>query len=420
MALTDAMVRNCKPADKAYTLKDIQGLTLFVASNGSKSWHFRYRLLGKRYRISFGQYPIVGLKEARQRCEDARFLVKNGMSPTLESVACDEQGSIVVESFGAFCERWKAFKFRKLGLDRQYKRNSTHIQIERYLAKDLLPVLGSIPMNKVTKGDVLRVLREIELRGALSIAEKCRGWLNEIFRHAMAEGLVEDNPAADMDILALPQSPTQHNPFLRMDELPEFLVKLEGYQGAKQTQLGIRLLLLTGVRTGELRQAKPEHFDLDRELWCIPAEHVKQLQKVVRKGSKEVPAYVVPLSKQAMLVVKELLAMRYAWQPFLLCHRNDPMQIVSENTLNGAIRRMGFKDRLTGHGIRATISTALNELNYPREWIEAQLSHSDKDQIRAAYNHAQYVEQRRTMMQEWADLLDKWQDEDEVKNKVKD
>jgi len=417
MALTDAVVRNSKPEQKAYTLKDIQGLTLYVSPTGSKSWHFRYNLEGKRHRVSLGQYPGLSLRDARQRCEDAHFLVKNGLPPTHNCTVGKNENdepeniTVMVETFAEFSQRWKLFKFRKLGLDLQHKRQSTHIQIERYMRLDLLPGLGHIPMNKIGKSDVLKILRGIEIRGALSIAEKCRSWLNEIFRHAIAEGIIETNPAADMDILALPQRPTLHNPYLTMDELSDFLASLSNYQGALQTKLGIYLLLLTGVRTGELRQAKPEHFDLNNQLWKIPAENVKQLQKKARNSRKELPPYIVPLSKQATEVVKQLLQLRYPWQPYLLCHRSNPKEIVSENTLNCGIRRLGYKDRLTGHGIRATISTALNELGYNKEWIEAQLSHSDKDQIRAAYNHAQYVEQRRTMMQEWADRLDNWEAE---------
>lgn len=161
------------------------------------------------------------------------------------------------KSFAAFSVRWKLFKFRKLGLDKTDKRQSTAVQIERYLRKDMLPVLGALPMDRIGKADVLRVLRSIEARGALSIAEKCRSWLFELFQHALAEGLIGGNPAAEMAVLALPKNPTQHNPFLRQEGLPAFLVKLSGYQGSIQTRLGILLLLLTGERTGELRQAPP-------------------------------------------------------------------------------------------------------------------------------------------------------------------
>ncbi|WP_392562184.1 tyrosine-type recombinase/integrase [Orbus sturtevantii] len=434
MALSDALVKHCKPKLKAYTLKDIEGLALFVSPSGSKSWHFRFTLGGKRQRISLGLYPDIGLAEARLCCQSNRALVKQGVSPVSTetnslvlaamplganvptssdaSVASDNKPIPVVcssvESFAAFSVRWKLFKFRKLGLDKTDKRQSTAVQIERYLRKDMLPVLGELPMDRIGKADVLKVLRGIEARGALSIAEKCRGWLFELFQHAQAEGLIGCNPAAEMAVLALPKHPTQHNPFLRQEDLPAFLIKLAAYQGAIQTKLGIYLLLLTGVRTGELRQATPAQFDLEKGLWCIPAEQVKQLQRSVRHNGG-IPPYVVPLSKQAISVVKELLSLMYPWQPFLLCHRSYPKLPISENTLNCGLKRLGYDGRLTGHGIRATLSTALNELDYPKQWIEAQLSHSDKDQIRSSYNHAQYIEQRRKMMQDWADRLDEWQ-----------
>ncbi|AWM79294.1 integrase [Gammaproteobacteria bacterium ESL0073] len=435
MALSDALVKHCKPKSKAYTLKDIEGLALYVSPSGGKSWHFRFTLQGKRQRISLGVYPEVGLAEARVRCESNRSLVKQGISPgsvtadisvvpttsgmsdvsnsqqeghASDGIAASCVVSSSVESFADFSVRWKFFKFRKLGLDKRDKRQSTAVQIERYLRKDMLPVLGELPMDRIGKADVLRVLRGIEARGALSIAEKCRGWLFELFQHALAEGLIENNPAAEMAVLALPKNPIQHNPFLRQEELPAFLVRLAGYQGSIQTRLGILLLLLTGVRTGELRQASPAQFDLEKGLWCIPAEQVKQLQRSVRHHGG-IPPYVVPLSRQAIGVVKELLSLMYPWQPFLLCHRSYPKLPISENTLNCGLKRLGYDGRLTGHGIRATLSTALNELDYPKQWIEAQLSHSDKDQIRASYNHAQYVEQRRVMMQDWADKLDEWQ-----------
>lgn len=406
MALSDALVKHCKPKAKAYTLKDIEGLALFVSPSGCKSWHFRFTLKGKRQRISLGVYPELSLSAARLQCEVSRALVKQGLSPVVSSEGVltstddrTEQGVLVphdvalendnnlyvnnvvtsaVESFASFSERWKLFKFRKLGLDKIDKRQSTAIQIERYLRKDMLPVLGDLPMDCISKADVLKVLRGIEARGALSIAEKCRCWLVELFKHAVAEGLIANNPATDMAVLALPKNPTQHNPFLRMDELPEFLVKLEGYQGAIQTRLGIKLLLLTGVRTGELRQAKPDQFDLEKGLWCIPAEQVKQLRKTVRYNGS-IPPYIVPLSKQAIEIIKELLVLMYPWQPYLLCHRSYPKLPISENTLNCGLKRLGYDKRLTGHGIRATLSTALNELDYPKQWIEAQLSHSDKD-----------------------------------------
>ncbi|AZS51080.1 DUF4102 domain-containing protein [Entomomonas moraniae] len=213
MALTDAVVRISKPQAKPYTLKDIQGLSLYISPTGSKAWHYRYTLKGKRNRVSLGQYPDICLKEARQKCEDARFLVKNGFSPNhSDCIEANTVGELVelkakVETFEQFSGCWKLFKLRKLGLDNPYKRQSTAIQIERYMRIDLLPGLGSIPLNEITKADVLKVLRNIEMWGALSIAEKCRCWLNEIFRHAIAEGIIDTNPAAEQGLLVLPKIP---------------------------------------------------------------------------------------------------------------------------------------------------------------------------------------------------------------------
>lgn len=411
MALSDVSVRQVKPKAKSFTLKDFDGLYLFVAPTGCKSWHFRYQFNGKGVRISLGTYPELSLREARQLRDDARTLVAKGIDPRkARALSIEDADDGVCESisFACFAERWKTFKFRRLSLGGSSLsgRQSTLVQIERYFRKDLLPALGKLPLSGVRRGDLSRVLQQIEERGALSIAEKCRSWLNELFRYAMVEELIDYNPAADLDMVAMPQKPIQHNPFLRMDELPEFLQALSHYQGALQTQLGIKLLLLTGVRTGELRKAQADQFDLANGLWNIPAEHVKQLKKQVRSTNKQLPPYIVPLSCQAVEVIEQLLSISYPKQKYLLCHRSDPHLGISENTLNQGLRRMGYKDRLTGHGIRATLSTALNEMGYPKEWIEAQLSHSDKDQIRATYNHALYIEQRHKMMQEWADWLD--------------
>ena len=199
-----------------------------------------------------------------------------------------------------------------------------------------------------------------------------------------------------------------HNPFLRMAELPKLLQRLRKYRGRLQTQLGLRLLLFTGVRTGELRLATPDQFDLDRGLWIIPPEVVKQLQVDMRRKRqlpKDIPP-IVPLSVQAIEIVRHLLEQFKPAQHYLFRHDSELKKRMSENTLNGALKRMGYRDLLTGHGIRGTMSTALNEIGYPKVWVDAQLSHVDPNKVSATYNHAEYVEQRRRMMQDWADRLD--------------
>ena len=184
------------------------------------------------------------------------------------------------------------------------------------------------------------------------------------------------------------------------------LKALRDYGGTEETRLGLRLLLLTGVRTGELRHATPDQFDLERGLWIIPSGNVKQLQSRMRETREDIPPYLVPLSRQAAEIVRELRKTAAPSQRYLLRHQIHPQESISGHTLNSALRHMGYATRLTGHGIRGTLSTALNEIGYPKEWIEAQLSHSDPNQVRGAYNHAEHVESRRRMMQDWADRLD--------------
>lgn len=361
-----------------------------------------------------GSYPDVGLLQARQRRDDARALIANGIDPRIHLI---KSGELIAQeanncvSFAEFAEHWKQFKLKKLGLDTIKNRQSTRVQIERYLRKDLLPNLGHLALTEISQKDILITLRSIEARGALSIADKCRSWLNELFRHAIAEGHLQVNPVTDVDVVLLPCRPVNHNPYLQREELPCFLKALTHYQGDRRIQLGVKLLLLTAVRPGELRYAQPAHFDLEAGLWKIPPEHVKQLQKLVRHAPKgsQIPPFIVPLPTQAITIIEELLSYRFSGQRYLLPHRYEPNQCMSENTLNQCLKRLGYHNKLTTHGIRATLSTALNELGYPKEWIEAQLSHADPNQVRRAYNHAQYIEQRRTMMQEWADRLDEWE-----------
>ena len=298
--------------------------------------------------------------------------------------------------------RWHNFKALRLT---DAKKGSA-AQSRRYLDKDLIPALGRMPIADIKRADVLKAVRRLEERGALHVAEKCRGWLNEIFRYAIAEGVIEMNPASDIDIVAAIQPPVKHNPILRRDELGEFLRKLRASGMSMFTKSAIRLMLLTMVRTIEARSASPTQFDLDEALWRIPPEGVKQLRSRVRTESGEIPPYLVPLSRQAVGVVREVLQMTGRCK-LLFTGRNDPSKVMSENTINVAIKRMGYEGKLTGHGIRGTVSTALNEMGYNRDWIEAQLSHADPNKVRGSYNHAEYVDQRRTMMQEWADYLDK-------------
>ena len=408
MALSDLTVRQAKAADKAYSLPDTDGLGLVVAPTGGKSWHLRYYWLGKQKRISLGNYPEIGLREARTLRDEARALLAKGINPHTDRKQKRHAVKLAADyTFKAVFDAWVEHRRKELKEGRQ----STLSQILRIFGKDVLPTLGKMSIYDIRRPQLLGVLARIEERKAFTTAEKVRTWLSQLFRYALVivEGL-EANPASDLDVVAEPKPPVSHNPYLHLPELPNFLQKLRRYNPRRwQTQLGIRLLFLTGVRTGELRLATPDQFDLDRGLWIIPPQIVKQLQDEMRKAGKrpqDVPPYIVPLSLQAIEIVRYLLGVMRPAQVHLLTHRSELKKRVSENTLNAALKRMGYEDQLTGHGIRGTISTALNEIGYPKIWVDAQLSHSDPNKVSSAYNHAKYVEPRRRMMQDWADRLD--------------
>jgi len=278
MPLTDTAVRHAKKLGKNYSLRDMDGLHLFVSSKGAKSWHFRFSWLGKPARISLGMYPELSLKDARDARDardNARTLVAKGIDPRaarredrLTALAADEN------SFAAVFLTWRTFKAVTLRLGRQ----TSLSQIDRIFAKDVLPLLGPLPIAEISRQHLIELLRRIESRQAFTTAEKCRTWFNQLFRYAMVEKGLMTNPSADLDIVAIPKPPVTNNPYLHMEEIPLFLQKLRAYGGSTATILGLRLLFLTGVRTGELRLAVPEQFDLVKGIWTIPAVIVKQLR----------------------------------------------------------------------------------------------------------------------------------------------
>ena len=409
MPLSEFTVRHARTTGKNYTLGDFDGLSLCVTKTGGKLWFFRYYWEGMQKRMSFGTYPEVSLKQARERRDEARRLLADNINPCEHRKQQRLEVEIAVkQTFEAVYNEW--VDFRRLSL--KEGRQSTLSQITRVFKKDILPILGERPIKSITRHELMDVLSAIEQRKALTMAEKCRTWFNQLFRYALVkvEGLTV-NPASDLDVVAVPKPPVANNPFLRMEQLPELLSKVRNYGGQLQKKLGLRLLLLTGVRTGELRYATPDQFDLEKQLWVIPPEVVKQLQVTMRKPGRtggEIPPYIVPLSVQALEIVRYMLDQVVPAQRFLFSHRSNLQLRISENTLNNALHRMGFADQLTGHGMRAKISTALHEIGYPKNWIDAQLSHADPDQVSATYNHARYVEQRRTMMQDWANRLELW------------
>lgn len=407
MALSDLAVRQAKATGKAYTLADMDGLCLAVTAAGNKVWHFRYYWLGKQKRMSLGSYPEVPLRDARALRDEARTLVAKNVNPHSDRKRKRHATVLAGEhTFMAVYEQW--LTHRRLSLEEG--RQTSMSQIGRVFKKDVFPALRHLTIYEITRPHLLEIIGKVEKRGSLSVAEKLRTWFTQLFTYAtVTVPDLGDNPAKDLGVVALPLPPVDNNPFLRMPELPLMLQTLRKYRGRLNTQLGLRLLFLTGVRTGELRFATPGQFDLDRGLWIIPVARLKQRNLLTKKRRKrliDIPPYIVPLSIQAQEVVRHLLDNCKPAQVYLIPSDWGLKKPISENTLNGALKRMGYADQLTGHGIRATISTALNELGYVKKWVDAQLSHADPDKISRTYNHAEYVEQRRVMMQDWADRLD--------------
>lgn len=380
MPLNDMQIRRAKPEAKAYTLGDGQGLSLLIEPNGSKSWRFRYRFAGKPKMISLGVYPTITLADARSRRDDARKLVAEGKNPS--EIRKEQKIALQTESESAFekiATEWHQMKSAKWSV-------GYASDIMEAFQNDIFPYVGTRPVGEIKPLELLNVLRKIEKRGALEKMRKVRQRCSEVFRYAIATGRAEFNPAADLSS-ALDVHQSNHFPFLKADEIPDFLRALDGYSGSRLVLIATKLLMITGVRTIELRAASWSEFDLDNALWEIPAERMK-----MRK------AHLVPLSTQALDLLNELKIMTGIYR-YVFPGRNDPYKPMSEASINQLIKRIGYGGRLTGHGFRHTFSTVLHEAGFNSIWIELQLAHVDKNSIRGIYNHANYIESRKDMMQ---------------------
>jgi integrase len=249
-------------------------------------------------------------------------------------------------------------------------------------------------VKAINRPELVTLVRSVEARGTLNAASKIRQWLHQIFRYGLAKGVVDANPATDLDVLAAPAKPPRHHPHISFAELPDLLAKVEAANVYAPTRYAINLLVLTAVRPGELRAAPWSEFDLDAATWTIPKERMKARRP-----------HVVPLPRQAVAILRQLQKITGSYD-LLFPGQQNPDRPMSENTINKALRLMGYEGRQTGHGFRHLLSTELNGRSYNRDWIERQLAHGDTDDIRDTYNHAVYLDQRRDMMQAWADSID--------------
>ncbi|HCI5670352.1 TPA: tyrosine-type recombinase/integrase, partial [Klebsiella pneumoniae] len=386
MPLNDMQIRRAKPEAKAYTLGDGQGLSLLIEPNGSKSWRFRYRYAGKPKMISLGVYPTITLADARSRRDDARKLVAEGKNPS--EVRKEQKIALKTESENAFekiATEWHQMKSAKWSA-------GYASDIMEAFQNDIFPYVGTRPIGEIKPLELLNVLRKIEKRGALEKMRKVRQRCSEVFRYAIATGRAEFNPAADLSS-ALEVHQSNHFPFLKADELPGFLRALDSYTGSRLVQIATKLLMITGVRTIELRAALWSEFDLGNAIWEIPAERMKMRR-----------SHLVPLSTQALDLLNELKIMTGNYR-YVFPGRNDPNKPMSEASINQVIKRIGYGGKVTGHGFRHTLSTILHEEGYSTAWIEMQLAHTDKNKIRGTYNHAYYLDKRREMMNWYSNYI---------------
>jgi integrase len=397
MSLTDTAIKNAKPGDKAARLFDGGGLYLEVSPAGGKWWRLKYRYSGKEKRLSLGVYPDVSLKDARQRRDDARKLLANDIDPSVNRKAIKATKSdMAANSFEVVGREW--FTNKSPGWAAS---NADKIKLR--LENDAYPWLGIRPIAEITAPELLKVLRRIEGRGAVESAHRMRNYCGQIFRYAIATGRAERDPSADLRG-ALATAVTEHRSAITSPLAAAALLRaIDGYQGALVTKCALRLAPLFFVRPGELRKAEWAEFDLDNAEWNIPAARMKGW---VRKGVTN--PHLVPLCKQALDILHELHALTGDGK-YVFPGARSNVRPMSDNAVLAALRRMGFaKDEMSGHGFRAMARTILDEVLHVRpDFIEHQLAHAVRDPNGRAYNRTAHLTERRKMMQQWADYLDK-------------
>lgn len=401
VALSDTAIRKTKPADKPQKLRDGGGLYLLLRPDGARWWRVDYRrpVTGMRNTLSLGTYPTVGLAEARERHQAAKKLLAAGVDPGVQRKA-DRAVSIdrAANSLEAIAREWLGVR----------KPNWTAGQFEKEEARlqnHAFPWIGRMPIAEVGVADVRPLLSRLVKAGKLEQAHRLRQELSRVFRYAISTERAERDPAGDLRDTLPAHEKKNFASILVPDQVRELLLAIDGYKGSFPVACAIRLAPLVFVRPGELRGAAWAEFDLDAKepTWAIPAARSK-----LRKAAKEdprTPPHLVPLSVQAVAILRELKPLT-GGRAHLFPGVRDPLRPMSENTVNAALRRLGYdKDTMTGHGFRHMASTLLNEMGYHRDAIERQLAHKEPG-VRGVYNKAEHMPERRRMMQAWADYLD--------------
>jgi integrase len=390
MALTDLKIRQAKPQEKDYKLTDASGLYLFIKASGSKLWRFKYSFQGKEKLLSFGSYPELKLSEARDLADQTRKHLKQGIDP------------------GALKKLMRATRtgsdnaFKSIAIEWLAKRTPSWcekhaIKTRWMLEKNLFPDLGSLPVEQISAADLLMVLDALEKRGAFDTAKRARQVAGQVFRYAIVTQRAKYDPSRDLADALTKVKKTHFAAITEPKEVGPLLAALDGYHGTPTVCAALQLAPLTFVRPGELRKARWSEIDFDQALWSIPGT-----------GMKAGRAHIVPLCRQALVILKRMYQLTASSSEFVFPGARSTKRPMSDNAVLAAMRRMGIeKEEMCGHGFRAMARTILDEvLNYRVDWIDHQLAHAVKDVNGRAYNRTAHLEGRRQMMQGWADYLD--------------
>ncbi|KGS41973.1 tyrosine-type recombinase/integrase [Burkholderia pseudomallei] len=390
MPLTDIQVRNAKARAAPYKLTDGNGMFLLVQPNGAKYWRLSYRFLGKQKTLALGVYPAVTLATARKKRDEAREQIAAGIDPGEAKKDARRAAEIAAaNSFEAVAREW--FDSQRPGWSDGYAE-----KVLNSLEVDVFPKIGPRPIAEIDSPQMLSIVREVEARGVRETAKRILQRSRAVFQYGIMTGRCSRNPAADIDAqTVLKKGPgVQHMARVKATEIPQLMRDIDAYQGDLVTRLALRLMALTFVRTTEMIRAEWSEFDEAAAEWRVPPERMKMRDP-----------HIVPLSRQALDVVAQLRALN--GQHRFVFYSVQGRSHISNNTMLYALYRMGYKSRMTGHGFRGLAATALRELGFARDVVERQMAHAERNQVTAAYVHAEYLPERRRMMQVWGDHLDR-------------
>ncbi|KAA8996610.1 DUF4102 domain-containing protein [Affinibrenneria salicis] len=401
MSLTDAKIRSLKPSDKSFKVSDSHGLYLLVKPGGSRLWYLKYRINGKESRIALGAYPAVSLSDARQQREGIRKMLALNINPAQRRAA--ERGA---------CTPEKVFTTVALAWHKSNKKwsQNTADRLLASLNNHVFPVIGHLSVSELKPRHFIDLLKGIEEKGLLEVASRTRQHLSNIMRYAVHQGLIDNNPAANLDGVTAPPM-RHHYPALPLERLPELLERIDGYhQGRELTRLAVLLTLHVFIRSSELRFARWSEIDFRNRVWTIPgAREAIAGVRYSGRGAKMRTPHIVPLSEQAIAILKQIKEISGDGE-LVFPGDHNPYKPMCENTVNKSLRLMGWdtKEDICGHGFRAMACSALMESGlWSQDAVERQMSHQERNTVRLAYIHkAEHLEARKAMMQWWSDYLD--------------